>query len=54
MYQIYCTYHLAGRLRQRAAPGFQLQGGLSHPRPTAATPEDDGYELKEKMVNVIN
>ena len=56
MYQIYCTYHLAGRFRQGAGPGpgLRLQGGLSHPRPSAAPPQDHGYELKEKMVDVIN
>ena len=54
MYQIYCTYHIAGGLRQGAQLGLRLQGGLSHPRPSAAPAQDHGYELKEKMVNVIN
>ena len=54
MYQIYCTYQIAGAYRQRAAPILQLQGGLSHPLPSAAPPQDHEYELKEKMVNIIN
>ena len=54
MNQIYYTYDIAGGLRQGAQPGLRLQGGLSPPQPSAAPPQDDGYDLKEKMVNVIN